>query len=455
MNVDQNIFREYDIRGIVGQNITAEVATLIGRSVASRMKKEGKKLAIVGFDGRLSSPELSNSLIDGLISSGIDVINIGVGPSPMLYFATYFLEADYGIMVTGSHNPPEYNGFKIMSRAKPFYGEDLQQLLATIKNSDFTTGQGSLSQKDIKQAYVDRLMADCTINKKLKIAWDPGNGSGGEITEMLLPKIDAEHSIINSTIDGTFPNHHPDPTVEENLEQIKKLLAENKCDLGIAFDGDADRIGVIDNEGTVIWGDQLLIIYAREILKHFAGATIIADIKASEIFNDEILKAGGKPLIWKTGHSLIKAKMLETDAKLAGEMSGHIFFNDIYYGFDDALYAAIRLINIVSNSDLSLSDIRKSLPITFSTPEIRIECEEEKKFMIVKELQATLRNEGVEFLDIDGVRVKTNDGWWLIRASNTQPVLVGRCESSTEEGLENLKAEVSNYISHYGLQLNI
>jgi phosphomannomutase len=450
-----SILRAYDIRGIYNQTLFDNDAFFVGRAFASFLHENSKKKIAIGCDGRLSSPLLKERLIQGLTSSGIDVVDVGVGPTPMLYFSVYHLKCDAGIMVTGSHNPGDHNGFKMLLKDRPFFGDDILNLGKIAASADFIDGKGNLEFYEIENDYIERLLSDCDIaesksklldeldefepKKKLKICWDSGNGAGGVIMRKLSERIAAEHILLFEEIDGSFPNHHPDPTVAENLQDLIKVVREKKCDLGIAFDGDADRIGVVDNEGEILWGDQLLIFYAEEILKTNPGATIIADVKASQVLFDKIKTFGGNPIMWKTGHSFIKAKMKESKAAIAGEMSGHIFFADKYYGFDDAFYAAIRIINIVENSEFSLAQMRKALPKTFSTAEIRIECSEEKKFGIVDKLKEKLKNSGVEFNDIDGIRASSELGWWLIRASNTQPVLVARCEANSKENLQTLK----------------
>lgn len=454
-NFHPSIIRAYDIRGIYGKTLFDKDAFFIGKSFASFLKKNGKKKISVACDSRLSSPALKSQLIKSLLESGIDVIDVGVGPTPMLYFSVYHLEMDAGIMVTGSHNPKDHNGFKILLKDRPFYGEDIKGLEKIAAAGDFVKGEGSLKKLDIESEYIEKLLSDCVLaeskshlldevdefkpQKKLKIAWDAGNGAAGEVMKKLSERIAGKHILLYEEIDGNFPNHHPDPTVAENLQDLIKVVVDENCDLGIAFDGDGDRIGVVDNEGEIIWGDQLMVFYAREILQDRPGATIIADVKASNVLFDEIRKAGGNAVMWKTGHSFIKAKMKETKAALAGEMSGHIFFADKYYGFDDALYAAIRIIDIVSNSPYSLAQLRKTLPKTFSTAEIRIDVSEEKKFQIIDDLKINLKKSGLDFDDIDGIRVTTNKGWWLLRASNTQPVLVARCEANSKNNLEELK----------------
>jgi phosphomannomutase len=450
-----SIIRAYDIRGIYNQTLFDKDAFFVGKSFASFLHKNGLKKIVVACDARFSSPALKDELVSALVSSGLEVVDVGVGPTPMLYFAVYHLNCDAGIMVTGSHNPKDHNGFKMTLKDRPFFGDDILGLARIAAVTDFIDSQGSYDSMDISDDYIERLLNDCIISesksglldeldnfapkKKLKIAWDAGNGAAGEIMTRLTKRIAADHILLFEELDGSFPNHHPDPTVAENLVDLRRAVLDEGCDLGIAFDGDGDRIGVVDDSGEIIWGDQLMILYAREILAEKKGATIIADVKASNVLFDEIRKAGGNALMWKTGHSFIKSKMKETKAALAGEMSGHIFFADKYYGFDDALYAAIRLINIVETLPFPLSQLRKSLPQTFATPEIRVECDEEKKFLIVEKLKNNLRQTGLLFDDIDGIRVTGKEGWWLIRASNTQPVLVARCEAGSARGLQVLK----------------
>ncbi|MFT5703614.1 MAG: phosphomannomutase [Rickettsiales bacterium] len=459
-----SVLRAYDIRGIIDETLSNKDAYYIGRSFAQFLNGEDKNKVVVGYDGRLSSPELREHLVQGLIDSGIDVLEVGLCPTPMLYFGVYHLEADAGIMITGSHNPANHNGFKFLLKDRPFYGDDILELGEIAKVGNFPQGSGDVNYANIMDHYVDYLANDCNIEsdcglldeldgflndekKQLKISWDMGNGSSGVVVRKLTNKLKAKHYLLFEEIDGNFPNHHPDPTVEANLEDLKKSVLENKCDIGIAFDGDGDRVGIVDNEGEVLWGDQLMCLFARDVLKDHPGATIIADVKASQVLFDEIKKAGGVPLMWKTGHSLIKAKMKEVKSPLAGEMSGHIFFADRYFGFDDGIYAAVRIINIILESGKSLSEIKKSLPKTFSTTEIRIDCTEEEKFKIIETIQKQLKEKGVEFNDIDGIRVQNLNGWWLLRASNTSAVLVARCEALTLENLNNLKKDLRSHLS--------
>jgi phosphomannomutase len=447
------ILREYDIRGIVGQTLSIADARALGRGFGSVVRRGGGTRVCVGYDGRLSSPELEAALVEGLAACGLSVLRVGRGPTPMLYFSRFALEADAGIMVTGSHNPPDYNGFKMVIGKNSFFGAQIQKLGQQVAAGDFESGAGSVTDHPVLEAYVDRLLQDVVPGmEKLAVAWDPGNGAAGEATAALTKRLPGRHFLINEKIDGTFPAHHPDPTVEKNLQQLKDCVAKNKCDLGIGFDGDGDRIGVIDGQGRVVWGDQLMLYFARDILKRQPGATIIADVKASQVLFDEIARAGGKPLMWMTGHSLIKTKMAEVGAPFAGEMSAHLFFSDRYYGFDDALYAALRLLGILAGSGQSLAAYRDSLPPVVNTPEIRFPCAEERKLGVISEVRARLAAEGADMTEIDGVRVRTADGWWLLRASNTQDVLVARCESGDHAGLARLAAALTAQLAASGLE---
>src|SRR5215471_2792823 len=450
---DPTVLREYDIRGIVGGTIHPADARAIGRTFGTLVKRKGGKRVALGFDGRLSSPELAAACQEGLTAAGLDVINIGVAATPMLYFAVYHVDADGGIQITGSHNPPDYNGFKMMMGKKSFFGEDIQKLGAMAAKGDWESGQGTSESRNILADYAARLLRDVKPGKKLRVVWDTGNGAVGVSIRGVVDKLPGEHIVLNERVDGTFPAHHPDPTVPANLEQLMDVVKQRGCDLGIAFDGDGDRIGAIDGKGRILWGDQLLVLWSRDVLKGRPGATIIADVKASQVLFDEIARAGGKPMMFKTGHSLIKSKLAETGAPLAGEMSGHIFFADTFYGFDDALYCGLRLLNIVANSKESLAAMRDKLPRLVNTPELRFDCPDDRKFKIVDEVKARLKKAGAKLIDIDGVRVSTPDGWWLLRASNTQPVLVARCESANEAGLERLKADVKAALAPSGLDL--
>jgi phosphomannomutase len=447
---DPTSLREYDIRGIVGQTLGEVDAEAIGRGFATCVRRAGGTRVAVGYDGRTSSPVLEAALIRGLTASGVDVVRIGMGPTPMLYYAEATLEVDGGIQITGSHNPANYNGFKMVLQHRPFFGEDIQKLGKMGADGDWEEGSGSVTDYDIVDTYVDRLMVGYA-GGAYRIGWDAGNGAAGPIVEKLVKLLPGEHHTLFTDVDGNFPNHHPDPTEEKNLADLKRLVAEKNLDFGLAFDGDGDRIGAIDGQGRVIWGDQLLSILAEPVLKEEPGATIIADVKASQMLYDRIAELGGKPVMWKTGHSLIKTKMKETHAPLAGEMSGHIFFAHDYYGYDDALYAAVRLIRAVHMIGRSLTDIRGSMPELINTPEMRFQVDESRKFAIVDEVLDRLESDGATVDRTDGARVNTDDGWWLLRASNTQDVLVARAESSSEAGLERLVAQIDDQLAKSGV----
>lgn len=449
------ILREYDIRGTVGDTLTEEDAFALGRSFGTMLAEQDGRLVCVGFDGRLSSPALEAQLVAGLCASGMRVLRIGLAPTPALYFATRSMAADGGIMVTGSHNPPDHNGFKMMLGGGSFWGEDIQHLGAIAARGAWTEGAGEVQQVALLEVYVARLQVDYAAVRGLKVAWDAGNGAAGDAMRMLTATLPGEHLLLNADIDGTFPAHHPDPTVPENLVQLQEVVLSKGCDLGIAFDGDGDRIGIVDGQGRILWGDQLLSIYARDLLYRRPGATIIADVKASQVLFDEVTRYGGNPVMAATGHSIIKSKMAELSAPLAGEMSGHIFFADRYYGFDDALYAAVRLLDIVARSDRSLADMRDGLPQVVNTPEIRFDVSEDKKFAVVNEVKERLARTDAVVDDTDGVRVLLDDGWWLLRASNTQPALVVRCESSDDEGLVRLKAAVAEQLGQCGIDVDV
>jgi phosphomannomutase len=450
-----SILREYDIRGIVGQTFDAADVEALGRGFASiaRERIGHAPTVAVGYDGRLSSPELEAALVRGLTGSGANVVRIGLGPTPMLYYATHALSTDGGVMVTGSHNPPDQNGLKMVLGGNSFFGSDIQSLGKRVAAGEFSSGAGSVREQSLVERYVARVAQDARPGKELKVVWDPGNGATGEVLAKLVAKIPGRHHIINGEIDGRFPSHHPDPTEEKNLVQLKAAVKEGRCDIGIGLDGDGDRIGVVDAQGRVLWGDQILIILAREILARRPGQPIVGDVKASRVLFDEVARAGGKPVIWKTGHSLIKTRMKEIGAPIAGEMSGHIFFADGYYGYDDALYAGVRLLSILATSEQTLAQMRDALPQMFNTPEIRFDCPDERKFTVVDEVKARLaKQSGIKVHDIDGVRVDTPDGWWLLRASNTQAVLVGRAESDTAEGLARAKSQLGSELRASGIE---
>jgi len=450
---DPTTLREYDIRGTVGRTLSEADAFAIGRCFGTIVARNGGRSAAVGYDGRLSSPTLEDALTRGLIASGMAVIRIGRGPTPMLYYAATTLPADGAAMVTGSHNPPDYNGFKMMLDGKPFFGRQITDLGAMAAAGDvLPETKGTERRIDITTDYAGRLLSDWDGgDRMLKVVWDNGNGAAGEVLQRLVAGLPGEHVVLNGEIDGRFPAHHPDPTVPKNLEQLITEVARQHADIGIALDGDADRIGLIDDKGRILFGDQLLVLLARDVLRERPGATIIADVKASQVLFDEIGRAGGDPLMWRTGHSLIKAKMAATGSPLAGEMSGHIFFADRWYGFDDALYAAVRTLGVLARADKKLSELRDQLPQVINTPEVRFDCDDTRKFTVIEEVAARLRAEGAKVSETDGVRVLTDDGWWLLRASNTQAVLVARAEASTETGLERLKQALVKQLEHSGL----
>jgi phosphomannomutase len=443
--------REYDIRGIFGETLGEADAYAVGRTFATLVRRAGGSRVAVGRDGRTHSPALEAELVRGLTESGADVVRVGLGPTPMLYWSEAELAVDAGIQITGSHNPGNYNGFKMVLQNRPFFGQDIQKLGRMAAQEDWEAGHGSVRDEDVMDRYVDRLLRDFD-GAAYRIGWDAGNGAAGPILERLVKLLPGEHHLLFTEVDGTFPNHHPDPTVEANLEDLKRLVAEKQLDFGIAFDGDADRIGAIDGQGRVIWGDQLLSILAEPVLRAHPGGTIIADVKASQALFDRVAELGGKPVMWKTGHSLIKSKMKETGAPLAGEISGHIFFAHQWYGFDDAIYAAIRLIRAVSQLGGSLTDLRSAMPAMINTPEMRFQVDESRKFPVVDEILARLEANGAAVDRTDGARVNTPDGWWLLRASNTQDVLVARAEAKSQDGLDRLVAQIDEQLEQSGLQ---
>ena len=452
------VLREYDIRGIIGETLGADDARAIGRSFGTLMRRAGGKLVAVGYDGRVSSPMLEHALVEGLTSTGCDVRRVGMGPTPMLYYAEASAEeVDGGIQITGSHNPANYNGFKMVFQGRPFFGADIVKLGEMAAQGDWTDGTGSVETLEVLDAYVDRMLTslDGIEPEKLaalRVGWDAGNGAAGPALEALVAKLPGEHHLLYTEVDGNFPHHHPDPTVPENLADLQSLVAEKSLDFGVAFDGDGDRIGAIDGEGRIIWGDQLLMIYAEDLLRDRPNSTIIADVKASRALFDRVAELGGKPLMWKTGHSLIKSKMKETSSPLAGEMSGHVFFADTYYGYDDALYAGLRLIAAAARLGKSVTQLRSDMPQMLNTPEMRFQVEESRKFAAIEEVKQRLSGTDAQVNDTDGVRVTNDDGWWLLRASNTQDVLVARAESFTEEGLERLMGQIDDQLAASGLE---
>ncbi len=453
MSLKPEIFREYDIRGIVDQDLTPESVELLGKAIGTYFRRHGKKEVALGRDCRLSSPAFSDYLTRGLLATGCNVTSLGTVPTPVLYFFVHYKKMEAGIVITGSHNPPEYNGFKIMLGLETLYGERIQDILQLIQNNDFITEEpGTSSEYDIVPEYHEYVVSNIDMARPLKVVVDAGNGTGGVVAVPIFEELGCEILPLYCEMDGNFPNHHPDPTQPEALEELIQMVKTEKADLGIAYDGDSDRIGVIDDEGSIIWGDKLMILLARDILPNNPGAAIISEVKASQLLYDEIERLGGRPIMWKTGHSLIKKKIKEENALLAGEMSGHIFFADRFFGFDDAIYSSARVLEILSRTDLKLSQLLADLPPTFNTPEIRVYASDEVKFKIVEQVKEELAQK-YPIIDIDGVRAIYPTGWALVRASNTQESLVLRFEAKTPEDLEIIKQEVETTIENVILRL--
>ncbi len=436
--MNSEMFREYDIRGIAGEDMTEDDVIQIGKGVGTFLLQHGCSKLTVGRDCRITSELYSEKLIEGLLSTGCDVINIGVCTTPILYYSIKHLEQEGGVMVTASHNPPEYNGFKLCMNSDSVHGKDLQKVLGIINEKSFAGGKGSVSSADVVPSYKKFIEKNITISKPLRVGVDAGNGTAGVIAVPVLKSFNCEVHDLYCDMDGTFPNHEADPTKLENMKDLIDMVKEKGLDIGIGYDGDGDRIGVIDEKGNIIFGDQLMIIFAREILSRKPGATFVSEVKCSKTMYDDIEKHGGKAIMWKTGHSLIKKKMKEVKAELAGEMSGHMFFADRYFGFDDAVYASCRLLEILSSTGKKISDLLSDIPKTYSTPEIRVECPDNKKFAVVEKVTEYFRKQ-YDIIDIDGVRVLFDDGWGLVRASNTQPVLVLRFEAISEKRLSEIR----------------
>jgi phosphomannomutase/phosphoglucomutase len=439
------IFREYDIRGVADKELLDPDVENLGRAIGTYLRQQSGGKVTLGCDTRLSSGRLKSALGRGLVASGCQVTDVGVVPTPALYYSVFHFKADGAVMITGSHNPPEYNGFKIVSGTATIHGAEIQSIRQTIERGAYTSGPGSLETADAVTPYVDEVASRFRFERRVKVVADAGNGTAGPVIQRIFDKLNVDLTGLFFEMDGRFPNHHPDPTLPENLTTLIDTVKKTGASLGVAFDGDADRLGAIDERGNVLWGDQLMTIYAREILQRKPGATFIGEVKCSQVMYDEIKRLGGNPIMYRTGHSLIKAKMKETKAELAGEMSGHMFFADRYYGFDDALYAACRLIEIVSKSGKPLSAQLEGLPKMVSTPEIRVDCPDEVKFDVVKRVAERFRKTH-QVVDIDGVRVLFPNGWGLVRASNTQPVLVERFEATNEQLLSEYKKEVEGVL---------
>lgn len=446
--MNPRIFREYDIRGLVKEDLHPDVVEKIGKGVGTTIRRLGGKTVTLGWDVRESSETFRNLIADALTSTGCDVIEIGSVPTPVAYFSLHHLNPDGGVMITGSHNPPEYNGFKLSAGKHSLYGEKIQELRQLIEKEDFETGSGSRREENVQDAYVEKIKSLVSINRPVKVVLDGGNGCFGITGPRLIRELGLDPVEQFCEPDGTFPNHHPDPTVEKNMLPLMQRVKQEKADVGIGFDGDVDRLGVVDETGRLLWGDELLILFARSVLKNHPGTAVVGEVKCSQNLYDDIKKHGGQPHMSAAGHSLIKKKMRETGALLAGEMSGHICFADNYYGYDDAIFAACRLLEIVANSDQTLSQMLADLPVTYNTPEIRIDCPDDLKFKLVAELTERFRKDH-EVIDIDGVRVSFDGGWALVRASNTQPVLVLRAEATTPEKLEEIKALLARELKQY------
>jgi phosphomannomutase/phosphoglucomutase len=441
------IFREYDIRGVADAELLSADVEILGQAFGTYLARHGGRSINLCRDTRLSSPRLRDALLRGLVAAGCRVTDLGVAPTPVLYYSVFHLRADGGVMITGSHNPPEFNGFKVVCGTSTIHGEAIQEIRRMIETGDLDRGDGSHRTADVVTPYIDEISSQFHFPRRIRVVVDAGNGTGGPVMGPILHRLNVDSTDLFFEMDGHFPNHHPDPTVPKNLEALIAKVRETGADLGIAFDGDTDRIGAVDEKGSVIYGDQLMIIYGREILTRKPGATFIGEVKCSQLMYDDLAARGGNPIMWKTGHSLIKAKMQETHAELAGEMSGHMFFADRYYGFDDAIYAACRLMEIVADSGLPLSAQLADLPQTVTTPEIRFDCPDELKFAVVRHATEELRARH-KVLDVDGARVLFARGWGLVRASNTQPVLVMRFEAETEDLLHEYRREVEAVVAH-------
>lgn len=459
MKVTGDIFREYDIRGIVETELTRDFARHLGAAIGTFVKRGGGSRVVVGQDCRESGGWLGKSIIEGLLSTGCDALDIGTVATPVGYWAIQHLGADGGVQITGSHNPPEYNGFKLTLLGQSLHGSDIQKLKKMVESEDYVRGTGQAHKRPILNVYIDELAKNLHKPKrKLKVIVDAGNGTGGISAVPLYTKLGYEVIPMYCEMDGTFPNHHPDPTVEENIAELKRRVREEKADIGLAFDGDADRVGVIDSDGEVVWGDKLMILLSRAVLKESPGATIIGEVKCSKLLYDDITAHGGRAIMWRTGHSLIKSKMKEEHAELAGEMSGHIFFKHRYYGFDDGVYAGGRLLEILSDGTQSLKERLSDVPKTFTTPEIRFDCPDAIKFELVKRAIAFFKKGADQgqyrVIDIDGARVEWSDGWGLVRCSNTTPLLVLRFEATSQARLDVIQALFEKEIKRLKAELS-
>jgi phosphomannomutase/phosphoglucomutase len=439
--MNPGIFREYDIRGLVDQDLTDDTVWLIGRGLATYLSRQGKRRVVVGRDGRLSSPRFRDPLVQGMVTGGLDVVDVGLCPTPVFYFSLFHLDRDGGAMITGSHNPPEFNGFKVCSGKETLYGKQIQEIRRVIESRNFTEDRGSVSHREIIPAYREHLAGNIRLQRKIRVVIDSGNGTGGLAAPKIMRDLGCEVYDLYSDVDGRFPNHHPDPTIPEYLQDLIAKVKETEAEVGIGYDGDADRIGVVDHRGNIIWGDQLMILFSRQVLKTNPGATIVSEVKCSQNLFDDIARNGGRGIMGQAGHSLLKKQMKEEKALLGGEMSGHIFFADRYFGYDDAIYTSCRLLEILSQTDKRIPELLGDVPKAYNTPEIRVDCPDDRKFSIVEKVKESFRRE-YPIVDVDGVRVLFPDGWGLIRASNTQPALVLRFEARTPERLQEIRTLV-------------
>ena len=443
--MNPGIFREYDIRGLVDQDLTEEVVCMLGQAFATHLAAQKKHCISLARDGRLSSPRLRQSLLQGLKAGGLEILDIGLCPTPVFYFSLFHLDREGGIMITGSHNPSEFNGFKICVGKETIHGEEIQKLRRLMEAKALIQGNGSCSSGDVIPAYRNFLLNNIQIKRKMKVAVDSGNGTAGAVAPKVLKDLGCQVIELYSEVDGRFPHHHPDPTIPENMYDLIRTVKKTGAEVGIGYDGDADRIGVVDHQGNIIWGDQLLILFSREILRHHPGATIISEVKCSQNLFDDITRHGGRGIMWKSGHSLLKSKIKAEKALLGGEMSGHIIFADRYFGFDDAIYASCRLLELLSQEKKSIPELLSDLPPVYNTPEIRVPCPDKKKFDLVQRVKKSFDGE-YPIVTVDGVRVLFPDGWGLVRASNTQPVLVLRFEARSPERLKEIRALVEKRV---------
>jgi phosphomannomutase/phosphoglucomutase len=448
------IFREYDIRGIANEELLDDAVQTLGRGLATYLIRHSGRTVCLGRDCRLSGDRLHDALLKGLLASGCTVLDLGIVPTPVLYYAAVHFNANGAIVITGSHNPPEYNGFKTVCGAGTLHGEAIQDVYKLIQGNDFESGEGSVRETDAVTPYVDEIAKQFKFDRKVKVVFDAGNGTAGPVVHRLMKKLNVDAEELFFEMDGSFPNHHPDPTVLSNLKDLKKAVRNGKAELGIAFDGDSDRIGAVDENGDVVYGDMLMLIFGREILSRKPGSTFIGEVKCSQIMYDKLRELGGNPIMYKTGHSLIKAKMKQEHAELAGEMSGHMFFADRYYGYDDAIYAACRLLEIVANSGKPLSYQLKGIPKLVSTPELRVDCPDDVKFKVIAKVSDIIKRKH-QVVDVDGVRVPFKEGWGLVRASNTQPVLVMRFEATSPELLKQYQQEIEDNVEEAKKEVGI